>query len=103
MTHSPPDDTALNAWLEIRHFEPHRADLSERIMLAARARSQKTALTIYGWLQTLFAEFALPRPAYVLASLLCLGFLAGLGEQAALSNDSSPAFQAFLYDEGDVL
>lgn len=104
MTHDTLNDPALEKWLSLRHFEPASANLAERIVAAAHKRPQKAAVTLYGWLQSLFAEFALPRPAYVLASLLCLAFLAGFEGEISIPDESSMAsLQTFLYDEGDIL
>ena len=96
-------DDKLEAMLKARHIEAASADLSQRIILKSQAIPQKT-LSLWQWLQQLFAEFHLAKPAYVLVGTLILGLVIGFSEPLSTSttNDADSAqVQSFLYaDEG---
>lgn len=105
---SPIDDKKLEEMLRSRPVEPAGPGLAERIVLKARAIPQNQALPLGQSLRRLFAEFHLPRPAYVLAGTLLLGFLLGFNDpldkppadNAAVSSVSA---QSFLYADEDTL
>ena len=58
------------------------------------------------WVKRLFAEFHLPKPAYVLACTLILGFVLGfnapLNTSRTVDADVDPV-QSFLYADEDLL
>ena len=60
-----------------RRVEPASPDLAQRIILKAQSLPQNQTLSLWQWLRQLFAEFHLPKPAYVLASALVLGMIVG--------------------------
>lgn len=100
---SKMQDDKLEAMLKARHIEAASADLSQRIILKSQAIPQKT-LSLWQWLQQLFAEFHLAKPAYVLAGTLILGLVVGFSEPLSTSTTNgadSAQVQSFLYaDEG---
>lgn len=99
------DEQNLTGLLERRQFEPPHVDLAERIILASRAVEQKATLDFGVWLQRLFAEFMLPKPAYALACMLALGLAIGLSAPADITDtvEDDSTLQAFLYEEGEIL
>jgi hypothetical protein len=102
---SKNDDQKLDAMLRSRGLEPPGPDLAERIILRAQSIPQNRTLALAQWLGRLFAEFHLPRPAYVLACALVLGFLLGLYRPLDTSTDDADAvqIQSFLYADEDAL
>lgn len=63
-----------------RHFENHTADLADRIVRASYAVTQRKSVwqkikAGYRSLTVLFAECALPNPAYVMPAVFVLGVL----------------------------
>jgi hypothetical protein len=102
--HNTPEDP-FDALLRSRAFEPARPDLAERIILTARSLPQQRRLTLHAWIQRLFAEFHVPRPAYALALVLMLGFVLGVSLQGMqVTEGYDPmSIQSFLYAEEEVL
>src|SRR5204863_6582604 len=100
-------DEKLEEMLRARRVAPPNADLAQRIILKAQAIPQSEALPLGQALRRLFAEFYLPKPAYVLAGTLLLGFLLGVENPFDTSpppdQASPPAAQAFLYADEDAL
>src|SRR5262245_53305722 len=96
----------LEAMLRSRRFEPASPDLAERIVRKAQHLPQNQAISLTQWVRGLFAEFHLPRPAYVLVSTLIFGFVVGFTvpqyTTTADDADSIPV-QSFLYADEDVL
>lgn len=58
------------------------ADLAERIILTARSIPQRRPVSLWNYVQGAFAECFVPKPAFVLASMLVLGIVFGLGVTA---------------------
>lgn len=94
-------DEKLEEMLRSRRFEPASPDLAERIILKAQGISQDRPLSLWPWVTQLFAEFHLPKPAYVLAGALILGLVVGFNTATV---DTTPAndtnsinIQGFLY------
>ena len=102
---SKNEDEKLDAMLRSRRVEPPSPDLVERIILRAQSLPQSRTLTLAQWLGRLFAEFHLPRPAYVLACALVLGFVVGLSAPSGTTAVDSDAttIQSFLYADEDAL
>ena len=95
----------LDAMLRSRRFEPASPDLADRIVLKAETIPQTRRVTLAQWVSGVFAEFHLPRPAYVLAFTLIMGFLLGLYRPLDTSTDDADAvqIQSFLYADEDPL
>jgi hypothetical protein len=100
---SDSHDEKLDELLSSRRVEPAGPDLAERIILKAQTTPQ--TMTVTDWLRGLFSEFHLPRPAYVLACALALGFIAGLyNPLEPVTDDTEPVhLQSFLYADEDQL
>jgi hypothetical protein len=100
-------DEKLEEMLRSRRVEPPSADLAERIILKAQAIPQSQALPLGQSLRRLFAEFHLPKPAYVLAGTLLVGFLLGFNNPfdttPPVDSVTSPTAQAYLYADEDDL
>ena len=96
----------LEAMLQSRRFEPASPNLVERIVHKARRLPQNQTVSLTLWMKGLFAEFHLPRPAYVLVSALIIGFVVGFtvpqNTTPADDADSIPV-QSFLYTDEDEL
>lgn len=91
-------DEKIESLLRSRPIEPPSPDLAQRIILQARRTPQKSP-TVAQWLRGLFSEFHLPKPAYVLASALLMGIVAGLNTPVEKTDkeDVAPAnVQSFL-------
>ncbi len=103
---SEMSDEKLEQMLRARRVAPPSADLAGRIILKAQATPQSEALPLGQSLRRLFAEFHLPRPAYVLAGTLLLGFALGFNnpfDKTPVDRGGSTSEQAFLYVEEDTL
>jgi len=99
-------DEKLEEMLRTRGVAPPSADLAERIILKAEATPQLQALPLGQSIRRLFAEFHLPKPAYVLAGSLLLGFFLGFNnpfDTAPTDGINLPAAQSFLYADEDDL
>jgi hypothetical protein len=101
---SDGQDDKLDALLRSRRIEPSNPDLAERIILKAEGVRQNQTASLVRWIRQLFAEFHLPRPAYVLASTLILGVIVGFNTpvDTPTDNPESVNVQSFYVDE-DVL
>src|ERR671924_161401 len=100
------DDEKLEAMLRSRRVEAARPALADRIILKAQSLPQTQAIPLMQWVKRLFAEFHLPKPAYVLACTLILGFVLGfnapLNTGSTVDADVDPV-QSFLYADEDLL
>jgi hypothetical protein len=99
------DDEKLEEMLKSRRFEPARPDLASRIIFKASGMPQNRPLSLWQGLRQLFTDF-LPKPAYVLASVLILGLVIGFSTatDTTPADDANPInIQGFLYpDEGPL-
>jgi len=99
-------DEKLEAMLHSRRAEPASPDLAARIILKAQGIPQIRTTSPWQWLRQLFAEYHLPKPAYVLASALILGLVIGFStatDTTPADNSSPINIQGFLYpDEGPL-
>jgi len=75
-------------------IEPARPELVQHILRACTQRTPR--FNLMEWLGSLFADFHLPQPAYVLAALVLLGMSAGISapdelftEQSNVSDDGA--------------
>ena len=103
---STNQDKRLEAMLQSRRIESASPDLAQRIILKSEALPQVQAGTLTQWIKRLFAEFHLPKPAYVLAGTLVLGFVVGLNNP--LNDPSDPdaisvSAEGFLYTDEAIL
>ena len=90
----------------MRYFAPAGSDLAQRIILKAQSLPQNQTVSFRQWLKQLFAEFHLPRPAYVFACTLILGFIVGFTAplNTTTANDSNAdQVQGFLYADEAIL
>jgi hypothetical protein len=96
----------LNRLLRARRLEPASPDLAQRIILRAQQLPQNQNMPLWQWIRDLFAEFHLPKPAYVLASSLILGMVIGFNapeETNQSSDDSGAVIQSFLSGDEALL
>ncbi|HSE89333.1 MAG TPA: hypothetical protein VLJ79_24185 [Candidatus Binatia bacterium] len=101
---SDRQEDKLDALLRSRRTEPSGPDLAERIILRAQGLPQNQTLSPGRWIRQLFAEFHLPRPAYVLASTLILGVIIGFNTPVDTSADNPDSvYVQSLYADEDVL
>ena len=103
---SDKQDEKLDAMLCARKVEPASADLVHRIILKAQSLPQNQTVPLWQWIKQLFAEFHLPRPAYVFACTLILGFVVGFNSPLnTTSGDDldTDQVQGFLYADEAIL
>jgi ABC-type uncharacterized transport system permease subunit len=79
-------DERLEQMLRARRLEAASPDLAARIILQAKNLPQLQSVSLWQALRQAFAEFHLPKPAYVLASALVVGMVMGF----TLTPDSFP-------------
>jgi hypothetical protein len=98
-------DQKLEEMLRSRRMEPASADLAQRIILKAQGIPQIQTVSPVEWVKSLFAEFHLPKPAYVLAGALLIGLGVGLSapRDTSLADADNAPLQSFLYADEDVL
>lgn len=77
------EERRLARLLESEDNVPASWNLEERIIAATRRPTvQRTSISsVWAWLEQTFADLMLPRPAYVLAATILLGFVLGLASQ----------------------
>jgi len=97
-------DEKLETMLRSRRIEPVSHDLTSRIILKAQSLPQGQNISLWSALRQLFAEFNLPKPAYVLATALVLGMMLGFStapENGQSGDASSATTQSYIAgDEG---
>ena len=98
------DDKKLDSMLRSRRSRAASPDLSVRIILKAQGLQQVRDVPLWQWLRQSFAEFHLPKPGYVLASVLVLGMVVGFfttPEDSAVNETNAQSAPSFLSgDEG---
>jgi hypothetical protein len=102
---SDRQDEKLDAMLRSRRMERNSPDLAERIILKAQGLPQSQTIPPWQWIRQLFAEFHLPKPAYVIVSALVLGIIVGFSapDAGAPKDEESLGVQSFLYADEDPL
>jgi hypothetical protein len=103
---SDSQNEKLDAMLRSRRVESANPDLAQRIILRAQSLPQNQTVPFMRWLKQLFAEFHLPRPAYVFACTLILGFVIGFSAPLNTSttvDSSADQVQGFLYADEAIL
>jgi hypothetical protein len=97
-------DEKLDTMLRSRRFAPASPDLAQRIILKAQQLPQVETNTLGQWIKRVFSEFHLPKPAYVLASALILGFVLGMNAPSDTPDDTNSVnAQSFLYADEALL
>lgn len=101
------DNTQMEHWLHSRLMEEPTHDLAERIIACSRDIPQSSPAGFRRWLEKLFNDLHLPSPAYVFASALVIGILAGVGIPSASDTDVADmdlfSTQGFIYIQDDIL
>jgi hypothetical protein len=96
----------LDDLLRSRRVEPSSPDLAQRIILRAQGLPQNQTISMWQWVRELFAEFHLPRPAYVFACTLILGFVVGFStplNTTGADDLDTDQVQGFLYADEAML
>ncbi|MPZ76576.1 MAG: hypothetical protein GEU77_08625 [Deltaproteobacteria bacterium] len=98
-------DERLDEMLRARRITPASPDLAQRIILKAQRIPQTQTDTLMQWFRRLFAEFHLPKPAYVLAGTLIVGLAVGFYTPVQTNPEVSNAVavQSFLYVDEELL
>lgn len=101
------EDQALNSFLSASSFDAASPQLVNRILESAKQRKvQNTGFDFYQGMQELIASLVIPRPVYMLACILVLGFVIGLNDPSDLSSNadsSTDTVNSFLYIEGEII
>lgn len=104
------DDHELDTVLSRRAYLEPSDDLAQRIIAQAAATPQKKTVTILEWIERLFVDLQLPRPAYSFASVLLLGVVLGMSFSSSETevigaelDIASTSMQAFLYADEELL
>jgi hypothetical protein len=103
---SDRQDEKLDVMLRSRRVESAGPDLAQRIVLKAKSLPQNQTVPFMQWLKQLFAEFHLPRPAYVFACTLILGFVVGFTvplNTTTAEDSNTDQVQGFLYADEAIL
>ena len=103
---SEEQDEKLTRMLHSRRIDPASENLAARIILKAQSLPQVQNLSLWQAVRQLFAEFHLPRPAYVLAGALIFGFVVGYtAPQNTTPTDDADSLsvQSFLNADEDEL
>lgn len=73
-----------------RDISAPSADFADRIIMAAARTRQQRSVSLWVYISDSFAEFMLPKPGYVLASMMVLGLVFGW---TIVQSPSEPAKQ----------
>jgi len=105
MTMKDERDEKLDLWLQQRAVTPASPDLTQRIILQAQRVPQRKTVSLWQSVRDLFAEFHLPKPAYVLAGALAIGLVIGFStpQYNETSANDVVATQNFLSADETVL
>lgn len=99
-------DQKIDRLLRARRVEPASGDLPQRIIMKARGLPQTPYLSLWDSLRQLFAEFHLPKPAYVLAGALALGMVIGFSapqQSTLVAEDNSASVYTLLTGDETLL
>ena len=91
------DEMLLGAYT----IEPMSDNFTYRVLRSARSLSSIRELSLLDWLATLFSDFRLPQPAYVIATVIVLGISVGMTEPGPSAN--SFVAQITFSDDGATL
>jgi hypothetical protein len=98
-------DEKIDEMLKARRTQAASPELAGRIILKARNTPQIQAFSLDRWIKQTFAELHLPKPAYVLAGTLIMGFILGLNIPSETLTDNGDAVevQSFLDSDEGIL
>lgn len=80
--------------------------LAQRIIGLAAYTKQKSQQGLLSWVNQVFAEFTVLKPAYLLITLLFIGFFTGLLVRSSPTSDLgiySSDIESFLYNDEVIL
>jgi hypothetical protein len=94
-------DEKIDEMLKARRTQAVSPDLARRIILRAQNTPQIQAFSLGRWLKETFAELHLPKPAYVLAGTLIMGFVLGLNIPSGAPTDNPDTVQVSFLDSDE--
>jgi hypothetical protein len=98
-------DEKIDELLNARRTQAASPDLARRIILKAQATPQIRPFSLGGWIKQSFSELHLPKPGYVLAGSLIVGFVLGFNipSEAPFDNSDNAQVQSFLDSDEGIL
>ncbi len=94
-------DEKIDEMLKARRTQAASPELAGRIILKARNTPQIQAFSLDRWIKQTFAELHLPKPAYVLAGTLMMGFVVGLNIPSGGQTDNADTVQVQSFLDSD--
>jgi hypothetical protein len=94
-------DEKIDEMLKARRTQAASPELAGRIILKAQNTPQIQAFSLGRWIKQTFAELHLPKPAYVLAGTLMMGFVVGLNIPSGGSTDNADTVQVQSFLDSD--
>ena len=94
-------DEKIDEMLKARRTQAASPELAGRIILKAQNTPQIQAFSLGRWIKQTFAELHLPKPAYVLAGTLMMGFVVGLNIPSGGQTDSADTVQVQTFLDSD--
>ena len=94
-------DEKIDEMLKARRTQAVSPDLARRIILKAQNTPQIKAFSLGRWIKETFAELHLPKPAYVLAGTLIMGFVLGLNIPSETPTDNADTVQVSFLDSDE--
>ena len=94
-------DEKIDEMLKARRTQAASPDLARRIVLKAQNTPQIQAFSLGRWIKQTFAELHLPKPAYVLAGTLMMGFVVGLNIPSGGPTDNADTVQVQSFLDSD--
>ncbi len=94
-------DDRIDEMLKARRTQAASPDLARRIILKAQNTPQIEAFSLGRWIKQTFAELHLPKPAYVLAGTLIMGFVVGLNIPSETATDNADTVQVSFLDSDE--
>lgn len=88
------DEEELKTLLAMDIPEPSK-NFAERIILAAHGAPQQRPVNLWNYIREAFAECFVPKPAFVLASMLVLGLVFGFN---SMEQSTQPAQVEYVQD-----
>ena len=98
-------DEKIDEMLKARRTQAASPDLASRIILKAQNTPQIQTFSLGRWIKQAFSELHLPKPAYVLAGSLIMGFVLGFNipSEAPIDNADPAQVQSFLDSDEGIL
>lgn len=94
-------DEKIDEMLKARRTQAASPELAGRIILKAQNTPQIQAFSLGRWIKQTFAELHLPKPAYVLAGTLMMGFFVGLNIPSGGQTDNADTVQVQSFLDSD--